>query len=55
MIRITVTQSILTVLKLKTFGIEEVYDSELGFDNPDDCDSEYNFKLETWIKIMKSF
>ena len=40
---------------LKSFGIEEVYDSELGFDNPDDCDSEYNFKLETWIRIMKSF
>ena len=40
---------------LKSFGIEEVYDSELGFDYPHDCDSEHNFKLQDWIDIMKSF
>jgi hypothetical protein len=40
---------------LKSLGVEKVYDSELGFDHPHDCDSEHYFKLEDWIKIMKSF
>ncbi len=37
---------------LKSFGIEEVYDSELGFEYPDDCDSRLHFKLQDWIRII---
>jgi hypothetical protein len=40
---------------LKSFGIEKVYDSELGFEYPDDCDSDLHFKLQDWIDIMKTF
>jgi len=40
---------------LKSFGIEKVYDSELGFEYPDDCDSKHYFKIQDWINIMKTF
>ena len=40
---------------LKSLGIEKVYDSELGFEYPDSCDSDLYFKLQDWIDIRKSF
>lgn len=40
---------------LKSFGIEKVYDTELGFEYPNDCDSKHHFKLQDWIDIMKTF
>ena len=40
---------------LKSFGIDKVYDSELGFEYPDSCDSDLFFDLQDWIDIMKSF
>ena len=40
---------------LISFGIEKVYDSELGFEYPESCDSDLYFKLQDWIDIMKTF
>jgi len=39
---------------LKSHGVTEVYDSEAGFDHPEKCDSNFHFKLEDWIKILKA-
>ena len=39
---------------LKSFGIEEVYDSETGFENQDKCDDRLRFKLQDWIDILKT-
>ena len=40
---------------LKSFGIEEVYDSEEGYNRPDKCDDRHHFKLDDCIDILKSY
>ena len=39
---------------LVTNEVTEVYDSELGYDHPDKCDSRHHFKLKDWIEILKT-
>ncbi len=45
------SQSDLLIQFLKSKQVTEVYDVELGFAYPKDCDSKYHFKLEDWIRI----
>ena len=39
---------------LKSAGVTEVYDSELGCEHPDKCNRLLHFKLQDWIDIIKS-
>ena len=39
---------------LKSFGIEKVYDSELGFEYPDDCDSKNLFSQNSLL-VLSTF
>ena len=40
---------------LSSLRVTKVYDSEEGYNRPDNCDENHYFDLDTWIKILKSY
>ena len=40
---------------LKSHGVTKVYDTEEGYNRPDQCDEYHFFDLDSWINILKSY